>query len=50
MAIAKVIRYKTHPEAADENERLIRGVFAELAADKPDGLHYITFRYGMLTE
>lgn len=44
MTIAKVIRYQTHPEAADENERLIRGVFAELAAQKPDGLHYATFR------
>jgi hypothetical protein len=42
--IAKVIRYTTHPEAADENERLVRAVFAELAAEKPEGLHYATFR------
>jgi hypothetical protein len=40
----KVIRYKTSPEAADENERLIREVFAELAAEKPEGLSYASFR------
>jgi len=44
MPTTKVIRYRTKPEHADENERLIRGVFAELAEDRPDGLHYATFR------
>jgi hypothetical protein len=44
MTVAKVIRYTTKPEAADENERLIRAVFAELAADEPGGLHYASFR------
>ena len=44
MANAKVIRYMTKPESADENERLIRGVFAELAEKNPDGLHYSAFR------
>jgi hypothetical protein len=44
MPVTKVIRYKTTPESADENERLIRAVFAELASDKPDGLHYASFR------
>ena len=29
---AAVIRYQTRPEAADENQRLIEDVFAELAA------------------
>jgi hypothetical protein len=28
MAVTKVIRYRTKPESADENERLIRDVFA----------------------
>jgi len=40
----KVIRYKTKPECIEENERLIRGVYAELATKQPDGLHYATFR------
>jgi hypothetical protein len=40
----KVIRYRTRPEQGDENERLVRAVFAELAQEAPDGLHYATFR------
>jgi len=44
MTVTKVIRYKTKPESADENERLVGDVFAELAANKPEGLHYATFR------
>jgi hypothetical protein len=44
MAVTKVIRYQTHPRDADENERLIREVFAELAATRPDGLRYASFR------
>jgi hypothetical protein len=44
MPVTKVIRYRTDPERADENERLIREVFAELAQQKPQGLHYAAFR------
>ncbi len=44
MTVAKVVRYTTKPESADENARLISNVFAELAAQKPDGLHYASFR------
>jgi hypothetical protein len=44
MTVTKVIRYRTKPECADENERLIRGVFAELGTRKPDGLRYAAFR------
>ena len=44
MAISKIIRYTTKPECADENERLIRAVFAELARDNPAGLRYNAFR------
>jgi hypothetical protein len=40
----KVIRYRTKPERADENERLIRAVLAELDREGPGGLHYATFR------
>ncbi|MEU5779473.1 hypothetical protein [Micromonospora lupini] len=41
---ATVIRYQTKPEAADENQRLIENVFAELAATAPPGLRYSAFR------
>jgi hypothetical protein len=44
MASTSVIRYRTKPECADDNERLIRDVFAELAETKPDGVHYAAFR------
>ena len=44
MSTTRVIRYRTKPEHADENERLVRAVFAELAEGRPDGLHYATFR------
>lgn len=39
-----VIRYQTKPEAADENQRLIEKVFAELATGAPAGLSYSSFR------
>ena len=42
--MTKVIRYTTRPECADENERLVREVFAELAQENPAGLRYATFR------
>ncbi len=44
MTMTKVIRYRTRPERADENERLVREVFAELAAKNPNGLRYGVFR------
>jgi hypothetical protein len=39
-----VVRYRTQPEQADENQRLVETVFAALAAEQPDGLRYMTFR------
>ncbi len=39
-----VVRYTVKPELADENQRLIEQVFAQLARDKPAGLRYQTFR------
>jgi hypothetical protein len=39
-----VVRYTTRPEAADENQRLIEQVFAELGRNDPGGLRYATFR------
>jgi hypothetical protein len=44
MPVTKVIRYRTKPEHADENARLIREVFAELAVSRPEGLRYTAFR------
>ena len=44
MRTTRVIRYRTKPEHADENEQLVREVFAELDAERPDGLRYATFR------
>jgi hypothetical protein len=44
MSVTKVVRYRTSPQHADENARLIRDVFAELAAKQPDGLRYASFR------
>ncbi|MGO8886886.1 MAG: hypothetical protein ACLQI7_24985 [Streptosporangiaceae bacterium] len=44
MSVAKVIRYTTKPECAQENQRLIEDVFAELAELSPAGLSYTAFR------
>ena len=41
-----LVRYTTKPEAADENEKLARSVFAQLRGSKPDGLAYGLFRDG----
>ena len=43
MSVTKVVRYRTNPQHADENARLIRDVFAELAAKRPGGLRYASF-------
>jgi len=39
-----LIRYKTKPDQAQENQRLIEGVFAELEAKSPDGVRYLVLR------
>lgn len=39
-----VVRYTPKPDRADENQKLVEAVFAELAETKPDGLRYVTFR------
>ena len=39
-----VVRYQTKPERADENQRLIEAVFAELDERQPDGFTYKVFR------
>ncbi len=44
MSRATVVRYTTRPEAAEENERLITAVFAQLADERPDGMRYVVIR------
>jgi hypothetical protein len=44
MAVTKVISYTTKPECAEENARLVRAVYAELAEQSPEGLQYSTLR------
>jgi hypothetical protein len=39
-----LIRYRTTPGRADENERLIKAVFEELHARAPDGVRYAALR------
>jgi hypothetical protein len=41
---AVLVRYTTRPDAAEENQRLIEQVFAELHASEPVGLRYAAFR------
>ncbi len=39
-----LVRYRTYPDKADENARLIAAVFAELKYKAPSGLHYAAVR------
>jgi hypothetical protein len=39
-----IIRYRTRPEAAQENQKLVEEVYAELAEKAPDGVRYMTLR------
>jgi hypothetical protein len=41
---ATVVRYQAKPERADENQRLIEAVFADLEERRPDGFTYKAFR------
>ena len=36
-----LIRYKTRPEATQQNRKLIEDVFYELQAKSPDGVRYM---------
>jgi hypothetical protein len=39
-----VVRYETRPDTAGDNQSLVEGVYAELAAEHPEGLRYLTLR------
>ncbi len=44
MSKTVIVRYTTRADAAEENQRLVEQVYAELAADDPGGLRYAAFR------
>jgi hypothetical protein len=44
MSDSIVVRYRTKPEAAEENQRLIEAVFAQLTAESPADLRYTAYR------
>jgi hypothetical protein len=39
-----VIRYRTRPDAAEENVRLVKAVYAALKETRPGDLEYATYR------
>lgn len=39
-----IVRYKIKPDRGDENENLIKVVFAELAQTRPEGVSYSSYR------
>src|SRR6266852_5378098 len=41
---SSMVRYKLRPGRADENETLVKAVYEQLGRERPDGLHYATFR------
>jgi hypothetical protein len=41
---AFVVRYEMRPDTAEENQRLVENVFAELAEKQPEGIRYACFR------
>src|SRR5215210_3423109 len=41
---SSMVRYKVRPDRADENVNLVEAVYAQLARERPEALHYATFR------
>jgi hypothetical protein len=39
-----MVRYKVKLDRVEENEGLVRAVYAELVESKPDGLRYATYK------
>jgi hypothetical protein len=44
MSRTVVVRYRTRPEAAEENARLVEGVYTALAELAPPDFRYVTYR------
>lgn len=38
-----IVRYRVKADRAEENREYVRKVFAQLNADKPEGLRYVSF-------
>lgn len=41
---SSMVRYKVRSGRADENESLVKAVYEQLARERPEGLHYATFK------
>lgn len=41
---SSMVRYRVRPDRADENAALVRAVYEQLGRERPDALHYATFR------
>ena len=41
---SSMIRYKVRQDRAAENESLVKAVYEQLARERPEGLHYATFK------
>ncbi|MCU1456203.1 MAG: hypothetical protein JWL73_295 [Actinomycetia bacterium] len=41
---ATIVQYQVKPERAEENQKLVEAVFADLEARQPDGFTYKVFR------
>ncbi len=41
---SSMVRYKVKQGRAEENEALVRAVYEQLSRERPDGLHYATFK------
>jgi hypothetical protein len=41
---SSMVRYKVLADRADENVALVKAVYEQLAQERPEGLHYATFR------
>jgi len=41
---SSMVRYKVRPHRAAENVTLVEAVYAQLDRQRPEGLHYATFR------
>jgi hypothetical protein len=41
---SSMVRYNVRPDRADENVTLVQAVYEQLDRERPEGLHYATFR------
>ena len=41
---SSMVRYKVRADQAEQNETLVKAVYEQLARERPEGLHYATFK------